>query len=121
MTIFGYLFLWALALIGALLFGLASHYSHAHLRAYPDKLIDGFRWRDHFLNGQLNDSYVWWGHYDEAGWWEFDSLRNYLSHAALPVMLVLGYGLAWWGDRAAVVATTCDRLGAVGITPLFCM
>lgn len=117
----GYLMLWALALIAAPILGLAAHWAHAHLQFYPEKPIDGFGWRDHALNEFLNDDYSWWGHYDEGGWWEFYSLRNYMSHALpLVFLVVLGF-FFWWDDRAAVMVKVCGAVAKVGMKPLFCM
>jgi hypothetical protein len=117
---FGYLTLWLIALILAFLIGLGTHYWHSFLQPYPDKLIEGYRWRDHALNGMLNNNYSWWNHYDEDGWWEFYSLRNYATHATAPVALVLILGATLWSTRADRVASFCASVAKAGIKPLFC-
>lgn len=116
----GYLYLWLVALIAAVLFGVASHWAHANLQAFPEKPVDGFAWRDHFLNDFLNEDYVWWGEYDEGGWWRFDSLRNFMSHVVPLAFVVLLGGLWFWDERAQVVATTCAKVALIGMKPLFC-
>ncbi len=121
MTLLAYFFLWFWALALALLVGLASHYCNAFLSAYPEKTLDGFNWTDHLINNQINENYIWWGHYDEGGWWEFYSMRNYAAHAAIPVIVVIGGGLVLLEDRAAVVERTCDAVASVGIVPLLCL
>lgn len=87
-----YLTLWIAGLAAAALFGLLTHYVHAHFQPYPDKLIEGHRIRDHALNEFLNDGYVWWAHYDDDGWWEFYSLRNYMIQPSFP-----SRWSSWWG------------------------
>lgn len=121
METFGYLVLWVAALMAAPIVGLASHWAHANLQFMPEKPVDGFRLRDHALNEFLNEDYSWWGHYDEGGWWEFASLRNYLSHALPLVFFVIAAGIYWWDDRAAVMAKVCGSAATIGMQPLFCM
>ena len=115
-----YLTLWIASFAGAALFGLLTHYVHAHFQAYPDKTIEGFRMRDHALNEFLNDNYVFWAHYDEDGWWEFYSLRNYMIHTAVPLFTVLIVGVAHWGDRAAAVESVCHQAHEIGLNPRLC-
>lgn len=120
MTVFAYFFFWLLAHVLALGLGIATHYSHAFL-SLPDKLVDGFGWRDHALNGALNNRYVWWADYDEQGFWEFYSLKNFLIHAVPANLLVFAFGLAWLPQRAEVVAAICRTVANAGLKPVPCM
>lgn len=115
-----YLTFWLAGFAAAALLGLLTHYVHAHFQALPDKPIDGFHWRDHALNEFLNDNYVWFAHYDEGGWWEFYSLRNYMIHTAVPLLLVLAVGLTHWSDRAAAVDSVCLKASEIGLNPRLC-
>jgi hypothetical protein len=120
MVTFGYAALWFIGTLFAFLLGLASHYWHAYLQAYPDKLVDGYRWRDHAFNALFSQNYVWYGHYDENGWWEYYSLRNLTIHTAIPTLLAATYGAYCWSDRASVVAEACKGFGRFGLVPIFC-
>lgn len=120
MATFGYLMLWFYALVAALVLGFASHYFHASFQPYPDKLIDGDGWSDKLLNEMMSPEYRFWGVYDEAGWWEFYSLRNYATHAVPPLLIVVAGGLLLWGDRAVVVAAACAHVAKIGMLPQFC-
>jgi hypothetical protein len=72
------------------------------------------------LNEMLSPNYNVFGRYDDAGWWEFYSLRNYALHAGPCLLLVLVAGVVNWSERAQVVALTCAGLGQVGVLPMFC-
>ena len=115
----GYLFFWFLAQVAAFAAGFATHYAQAFL-SMPDKIIDGFRWRDHALNSALNDRYLWWADYDEQGFWEFYSLKNFLLHVAPASLLTFLFAIAWFPERAEIVAKVCRAVAKVGIVPLFC-
>lgn len=119
MTLY-YLFYCLLAVAGALAIGLATHYWHAHLQPYPDKLFDGDGLGDTVLNELISPRYTMFGKYDEDGYWDFDSRRNYAIHAA-PFVILVGIGIALtWHDQAGAVAWVCDGLHYVGIKPLAC-
>lgn len=120
MAIFGYLVLWFLGCLGAFLLGLFGHYSQAFLSATPTKMVDGYRWRDHALNNALNSNYTWWGDYDEDGWWEFYSLKNFLAFTVPPTAFAFVIGMVFWSDRATIVVDVCRRVAAIGMKPLFC-
>ncbi len=120
MVTFGYLFLWLVGILAALLLGLATHYQHAHLWAYPDKLFDGGKLSDTVLNELMSPEHRVRGHYDDGGWWEFYSLRNYAYHAVPGLIVVMATGFWNWSARAEAVAYVCDGVHKVGIVPLFC-
>jgi hypothetical protein len=120
MATFGYLVLGFAGLIGALLVALGTHAAHAYLQAYPDKLFDGDGLGDMMLNEMLSPNYNVFGRYDDAGWWEFYSLRNYALHAGPWLIATLAVVAVNWGDRVQIVAQTCSGLGRVGMVPMFC-
>lgn len=115
-----YLTLWTAALACAFLVGLATHYIHAHFQPYPDKILDGDGLGGRVLNEVISPKYVFWGEYDEGGWWEFYSLRNLLTHAIVPVLVVLITGAAFWSDRESVVQDACRSAASMGLHPRLC-
>jgi hypothetical protein len=72
------------------------------------------------LNEVLSPKYVFWGDYDENGWWEFYSLRNLMTHAIVPVLVVLITGAAFWGERTSVVNEVCQSAYRIGLHPRLC-
>lgn len=120
MAEFGFLLIWFLLGLLAVAVGTCTHYANAFLRPYPDKTVEGYRWRDHMLNNTLNSSYVWWGDYDENGWWEFYSLKNYLSHLVIPAFAAFAFGPMYWSDRMRVLNKVCRGFAEVGMAPMFC-
>lgn len=115
----GFLFLWFLLQLGAVILGTVSHWFHTNFYG-PERLFDGGRVRDHVANTMLGREYVWFGDYDEAGVWEFDSLKNWLIH-----VLPLSFGafifmLTQFSDRANVVAKFCGLMHGIGMKPPFC-
>lgn len=121
MATFEFLCIWFVALVAGILAGCGTHYWHAFLVRHPDKLFEGYRWRDHLLNGALSSRYEWWADYDEDGWWEFYSLKNLAYHMIVPVGAAILFGLVFWSQRADVVRSVCRSLGTIGLSPLFCL
>ena len=115
-----YLILWGLAFGAALGVGLISHWAHAHLSAYPDKLFDGGGASDAVLNEVFSPRHSLIGVYDEAGWWELYSLRNYLLHVAPWLFIVVATGIVNWPHQAAAISEVCEVVGIAGLTPVFC-
>ena len=119
MATIGYLFFWLLAQLIAVAVGFASHYAHAFL-SIPEKLVDGSGWTDHLINNSVSSGYNPFADYDEQGFWEFYSLKNFLIHAAPLSVVVFGFGCAWLPERVEKLATLCGALAKAGITPLLC-
>ena len=115
-----YLILWLTAGLGALIAGLVSHYAHAHFTGYPSQLFDGGGVSDTVLNEVLSPSYNPVGEYDDAGWWELYSLRNYLLHVAPWLFIVVATGIVNWPHQAAAISEVCEVVGIAGLTPVFC-
>ena len=115
-----YLLLWGVALLAALALGLLSHARQAFFSPYAPKLIDGDSLLDRSLNEMMSPGYSPFGEYDEPGWWEFYSLRNYAIHAAAPVLFVIGFGILNWDRQPQTVAWACESFQFVGLTPVFC-
>src|SRR5262245_7473082 len=108
-----YLLMLGVGSVLALLLGLANHAVHAYLAA-PDS------WRTD-IPGRSPDPRYRDAEYDDAGFWEFASLRNYLIHAGGGLVFVWALGLWHWDRQDAALAQVCGVIANAGITPLFCM
>lgn len=107
-----YLLMLGVGTVFALLLGLASHAGHAYL-AKPD------RW-EREMPGRHYEPHPN-AEYDDDGFWEFASLRNYLYHAGGSLLFVWGMGL-WYSERQDyALAQVCGAVANLGITPVFCM
>lgn len=115
-----YLVLWFVAGLGALGAGGISHYAQSHFSAYAPRLFDGGKISDLVLNEVLSPQHNLLGEYDEAGWWTFDSWRNYALHAAGWLFIVIVAGVVYWPERVQALAQVCVGAGVVGWTPVFC-
>jgi hypothetical protein len=113
MVTINYLAMLGVASVFALLLGLANHAAHAYL-AMPDS------WRTD-IPGRSPDPAYRNADYDEAGFWEFASLRNYMIHAGCGLLFVWAIGLWYWDRQAFVLAQVCGFVAKAGITPVFCM
>ena len=100
--------------------GFGTHYWDAYL-SMPEKLIDGYKWRDHALNDTLNSNYVWWADYDEMGFWEFYSLKNFCIHAVPTSFITFLFALAYFPDREPLMGKLCGSIAKVGLHPMFCV
>ena len=115
-----YLVLWGLALVAGLIAGAISHYAHAHFSAYPSRLFDGGGASNLVLNEVFNPNHNPIGDYDDAGWWDFYSLKNYLLHAVPWLFIVVATGVINWPHQAEAISQVCAGAGWVGLTPVFC-
>jgi len=108
-----YLLMLGVGTVFALLLALANHAAHAYL-ATPES------WRRD-IPGRFGPPDYRYADLDDAGFWEFASLRNYLYHAGGGLLLVWGLGLWYWDRQAHALAQVCTFVGQIGITPVFCM
>ena len=108
-----YLLMLGVGTVFALLLALANHATHAYL-ATPES------WRRD-IPGRFGPPDHRYADLDDAGFWEFASLRNYLYHAGGAILLVWGLGLWYWDRQAYALAQVCSFVGQIGIAPVFCM
>jgi hypothetical protein len=121
MTTFAYIVLVVTGSALGGLAGIAAHWWRANATAYPEKLFDDERWNMAFGGADyVYERDVVKAEWNDAGWWEYYSLRNLLYHVvwgmAAPVLL----GAWFWSERATAVAKTCEAAAWIGWAPLFC-
>jgi hypothetical protein len=114
MVTVNYLLMLGVATVLTLLLALASHAAHAYLEAYPDLC------QDRQLPHRSPDGRFDGADYDDMGYWEFASLRNYALHAVGGILLVWGPGLWYWDRQEFALGEVCSFVGRIAITPLFC-
>lgn len=113
MATYNYLMLLGVASVLALLVALAAHAAHAWLAA-PDH----WRWD---VPGHSPDPPYLGAEYDEQGFWEFNSLRNFLYYASGNLLCVWGLGAWYWSQQELALANVCSTVAHVGIVPVFCL
>jgi hypothetical protein len=110
-------FLWAM--IG-LIAGFAAHWWKANADPYPD-IIDKDR---PLMNMALTEysvtNYALDHAYDEAGFWDYYSLRNLLFYLSGGVGSVLLAVYATAEGHALAREGLCKVAGVVGLVPVFC-
>src|SRR6476619_6392526 len=103
-----YLLMLGVGTVFALLLALANHAAHAYL-ATPES------WRRD-IPGRFGPPDYRYADLDDAGFWEFASLRNYLYHAGVVILYVCGLGL-WYWDRAALALAQVSPSSAGSASP----
>lgn len=112
MVTVNYLLMLGVGTVLALLLGLVSHAGHAYL-AKPDSWEQDIPGR--YIHRYPEPDYT------HDGFWEFASLRNYLSHTGGAVLLVWGLGL-WYSERQEeALAQVCGTIANFALKPVFCM
>jgi hypothetical protein len=107
-----YLLMLGVGTVFVLLLGLASHAAHAYL-ARPDS------WEREIPGRHYDPTPD--AEYDNDGFWEFASVRNYLYHAGGGVLILWGFGL-WYSERQdEALAQVCGAIANLGLVPVFCM
>jgi hypothetical protein len=114
MVTFNYLLMLGVGSAFALLLAFVTHAGHAYLALWPDLYWD-WQMRQRTPEGRYN-----WADYDDGGYWEFASLRNYLLYALSDLAIVWGFGLWFWDRQELALARVCGFVAHAGITPLFC-
>ncbi len=113
----GEFFCWTV--IGLVL-GFAGHWWKSNADAYPD-ILDKDR---PLLNMALTEydavNYIEGHRYDEAGYWEYYSLKNLFFYLSTGVVgtLVLVYATA--EGHAIARSSLCSAVAFIKLTPLFC-
>jgi hypothetical protein len=114
MVTWNYLMMLGVGTVLALLLALAVHAAHAYLAMWPDLFWD---WQ---LQRRSPEGRFQGADYDNMGYWEFASLRNFLLYAGSNLIFVWGPGYWFWDRQELVLANVCAAVAHVGIAPLFC-
>jgi hypothetical protein len=114
MVMLNYLMMLGVGTFLALLLAFATHAGHAYLALWPDLYWD-WQLRSRSPEGRYN-----WADYDDRGYWEFASLRNYLLYALSDLAIVWGFGLRNWDRQDFALGQVCGFVAHIGLEPLFC-
>jgi hypothetical protein len=112
-------FVFVATLIGVFL-GAILHFWRAHATYFPEDLDLGENINILTRDNYLVEKYVANAEWNEAGYWDGDSVRNLAYYAITGALGPIIIGVALWGERALVVDTTCQVLTAAGLTPPLC-
>ena len=110
-------FLWAI--IG-LAIGFAGHWWKSHADRYPDILDKDSPALNIALTEQTLVNYAIDNRYDDAGFWEYYSLRNLAYYLALGLGGTLLAVYATAEGHAAARGAFCAAAGLIKLTPVFC-
>ncbi len=103
-----------------LVLGIALHWWKANADPYPDIMDKD----DPALNlalGQYKiENYVADSQYDDAGFWEYYSLRNVAFYVSIGLGSVLGPVYATADGHAYARGALCQAANFVHVTPIFC-
>jgi hypothetical protein len=112
-------FVLALSVFGALL-GIIAHYWRAHATVFPEDLGLGEPLNMLTRDDYAVEKYVVEAEWNDAGYWDGESVRNViyyiLAGGAAPLIL----GFAFWSERYPLVTAICQGLTSVGLTPPLC-
>ena len=120
MTSFAYIcFVLAASVLGGL-FGIVAHFWRAHATMFPEDLGLGEP-----LNTLTRDDYQWEKHvvgaeWDDAGYWDPESLRNLLYYTLSGLGVPLLLGAVMWGQRTEIVGGLCSGLIHFGLRSPLC-
>jgi hypothetical protein len=112
-------FVLSLSLLGALV-GILGHFSRAHATLYPEDLGLGEPLNMLTRDNYVVEKYVAEAKWDDAGYWDPDSLRNLVYYIICGALGPLAVGAALWSEREILVAATCQGLTSLGLTPPLC-
>lgn len=112
-------FVLALSVFGAL-FGILAHYWRAHATVFPEDLGLGEPLNMLTRDDYAVEKYVVEAEWDDAGYWDGESIRNVIYYIAGGAVAPLILGLAFWSDRQLLVTGACQGLQSLGLTPPLC-
>ncbi len=112
-------FVLALSIFGALL-GIIAHYWRANATLYPEDLGLGEPLDMLTRDDYAVEKYVVEAEWDDAGYWDGESVRNVVYYIAGGATAPLILGLAFWSERNQLVAAACQGLTSLGLAPPLC-
>jgi hypothetical protein len=103
-----------------LMLGLAGHWWKSHADPYPDILDKDSPALNIALTEHTVVNHALGHRYDDAGFWEYYSLRNLFYYVVCSVVGVLVLVYATAEGHAAARAGFCSVAGFFRLTPIFC-
>lgn len=103
-----------------LFLGFAGHWWKSHADPYPDILDKDQPMLNVALTEHTMVNYALDHRYDDAGYWEYLSLKNLKFYLFCGVAGVLLPVYASTEGHNAARSALCSITGTVGLTPLFC-
>jgi hypothetical protein len=112
-------FVFVAALIGVFA-GVILHFWRAHATYFPEDLDLGETVNILTRDDYLVEKYVAGAEWNEAGYWDGDSVRNLAYYAIIGGLVPAFIGVALWSERTVLVDATCKALTASGLAPPLC-
>lgn len=111
------LMLWSVLGLAA---GFAAHWWKANADPYPDILDKDSPLLNMALTEYSAENYLLDHRYDDAGFWQYHSLRNLAYYLGGGLVTVLVAVYATTEGHAAAREGVCRLTGAIGWVPVFC-
>lgn len=112
-------FVFLATLIGVFL-GAIAHFWRAHATYFPEDLDLGENINILTRDNYLTEKYIVGAEWDDAGYWDGDSVRNLVYYALCGAIVPMLVGAALWGERVIIVEATCQGLTSMGLAPPLC-
>ena len=109
-------FVLALSVFGALL-GIVAHFWRAHATRFPEDLGLGEPLNMLTRDNYVVEKYVVEAEWNDAGYWDGESVRNMIFYVAGGAAAPLILGFAFWSQRHELVTAACQGLTSLGLTP----
>ncbi|MBL8894522.1 MAG: hypothetical protein JNJ53_07970 [Rhizobiales bacterium] len=112
-------FVMAMSVFGALL-GIFAHFWRAHATRFPEDLGLGEPLNMLTRDNYAVEKYVVETEWNDAGYWDGESVRNVIYYIVGGAIAPLIFGFALWEDRFQLVAAVCQGLTSLGLQPPLC-
>ena len=102
MTDFAYIaFVFSAAVLGTIL-GIIAHFMRAHTRLWPEKVTDSDFLNELMMDSYLFEKYAVGAEWDDAGYWDPNSLRNLIYYMLWGFGRPIIVGAMFWSERAPI-------------------
>jgi hypothetical protein len=103
---------------GAAGIGALAHFMKSHMDPFPDQIFDKRDPANLIVPDYDLVNLAVGNEYDDAGYWEYLSVRNLLTYVALSVLTV--WMLRYLVGGVLARDGICQGFMRIGLTPLFC-
>jgi hypothetical protein len=112
----------AFVLVAMVLGGILGGVAHflRSLRPVPEDLGLGETISTLTRDNYQFEKHVIGAEWDDNGYWDGGSPRNFIYYVASGALVPLLAGLALWDHHATAVAFACGKLTSLGLHPLLC-